>query len=107
MIFDVDSQSLPSVQIGPYQHSLWEAALFSNIARILATLALILGLFQLAIGIAIASGTIGPYEQALARYTSASSSGEVIDRATLVIVFAVALGTLAEIGRAIRKLSEN
>lgn len=81
--------------------------MFSNISRILATLALVLGLFRLGLGFAIATGVIGPYEQALARYTTSSSSGEVIDQAAFVIVFALALGTLAEIGRSLRKLAEN
>jgi hypothetical protein len=72
-----------------------------------ATLALVLGLFQLGLGFAIATGMIGPYEQAVARYTTASSSGEAIDEAFLVIVSALALGTLSEIGRSVRKLSEN
>lgn len=80
--------------------------MFSNISRILATLAFIIGLFRLGLGFAIATEVIGPYEQALARYTGASSSGAVIDQSIYVIVFALALGTLAEIGRSVRKLSE-
>jgi hypothetical protein len=80
--------------------------MFSVLSRGLAALALILGLFQLAMGIAIASGFIGPYKQALARYTTGSSSGEVINQACIVIVLALALGTLAEIGLALRKAGE-
>lgn len=56
-------------------------------------------------GVAIAAGFIGPYEAALARYTGADSSGEVIDRGTYAVVFALALGTLADIGIAVRKLA--
>ena len=69
----------------------------------MATLALILGFLQLALGVAIAWGTLGGREQALARYTSASTTGEVINEAVLIIVVALALGTLAEIGVAVRK----
>ncbi|CAN0374887.1 unnamed protein product, partial [Phaeothamnion confervicola] len=44
-----------------------------------------------------------PYDVALARYApNFSSSGKAIDKGTLYIVFAVALGTLAEISFALR-----
>jgi len=77
--------------------------MFCNVSRVLAAVALMLGLLQLGLGVAIAGGFIGPYEQALARYSAASSSGEVINQAVIVIVLALALGTLAEIGIALRK----
>ena len=77
--------------------------MFSHASRVLAILALIVGLAELALGLAIATGVAGPYEQALSRYTTASSSGEVINRATYLIVVALALGTLAEIGLAVRR----
>jgi hypothetical protein len=76
---------------------------FSLISRLVALLILIVGLMELAMGYAIATGFIGPYEQALARYTTASSSGELINRAIILIAIALALGTLAEIGLAVRK----
>ena len=77
--------------------------LFSHLARVVAYLALAFALFRLFLGFGIASGFIGPYEEALARYTTDSSSGEVIDSAIFTLVFAVALGTLAEISFATRK----
>jgi hypothetical protein len=64
---------------------------------------LFFGMAEFALGWSIASGWIGPYEEALARYTSAASSGQVIDRATRYIGIALALGTLAEIGLAMRR----
>jgi hypothetical protein len=77
---------------------------FTKLARLFAVVAFVFGIARLLIGLAIAVGVIGPYEAALARYAGhASSSGQVIDSAIYVIVAAVALGTLAEIGRAIHK----
>ena len=77
--------------------------MFSNLSRILATLALIMGTLQLGIGVAIAWGALGPREAALNRFTGGSSSGEAINEATLVIVCALTLGAPAEIGVALRK----
>jgi hypothetical protein len=77
--------------------------LFSHLSRIVAVLALLIGLAEFALGWSIALGWLGPYEQAIARYTTAPSSGALISRALSVIAFALALGTLAEIGLALRK----
>lgn len=79
--------------------------LFSHLARIIAWLALIFGLANLALGLSIANELIGPYEEALARYTSADSSGEVINMASYMLLFAIALGTVAEISSHLRKMS--
>jgi hypothetical protein len=78
---------------------------FTYAARILSILALILGLWLVLAGLTIANGWTGlPYDVALARYApNFSSSGKAIDKGTLYIVFAVALGTLSEIGFAVRK----
>jgi hypothetical protein len=77
---------------------------FTRAARILSILALVFGFLRVLMGLAIANSWTGlPYEAALARYSTASSSGEIIDKGILAIVFAVALGTLAEIGLAVRK----
>lgn len=81
--------------------------MFSHLSRIVAVLMLFFGVANFALGWSIASGWVGPYEQALARYTSAASSGEVINRATMHIAFALALGTLAEIGLAVRRKARN
>lgn len=80
---------------------------FTHAARILSILALIFGGSQILLGLSIANDWTGlPYDAALKRYTTASSSGHVIDKGTLLIVFAVALGTLAEISFAVRKKSD-
>lgn len=90
-----------------YSGFLGGLAVFSHLSRIVAVLALILGVAQFALGWSIASGWVGPYEQALARYTTASSSGEVINRATAIIGLALGLGTLAEIGLAVRRANRD
>ena len=77
--------------------------MFSRITSVVAILGLIIGLAEFALGWAIGTGALGPYEQALARYSSAASSGALINRATIVIAISLALGTLAEIGVAVRK----
>ncbi len=80
--------------------------MFSHLSRIVALLALVVGVAQFALGFSIASGWVGPYEQALARFTTQSSSGAVIDLGVRLIAFALALGTLAEIGLAVRKAAK-
>ncbi|HEV8693799.1 MAG TPA: hypothetical protein VGQ93_06390 [Lysobacter sp.] len=77
--------------------------IFTHLARLVAVLAFVLGAFRVLLGLAIATGYIGPYEAALARYTTASSSGEIIDKGLIVILLAIALGTLAEISFSVRK----
>jgi hypothetical protein len=78
--------------------------IFTKLARIVAWLALILGASQLLIGFGIATETFGPYEQALARYApGAANSGQVINRGMYMVIFAIALGTLAEISVAVRR----
>lgn len=76
---------------------------FTRLARLVAILVFVLAVFQVLLGVAIATEFVGPYEAALARYTAASSSGEVIDRGLYSILFALGLGTLAEISFAVRK----
>jgi hypothetical protein len=76
---------------------------FSQIARVVAILGFFGGLAQVALGLGIATGFIGPYEVVLARYTTASSSGEVIDIGTRAALIGLALGVLAEIGLAVRR----
>jgi len=75
-----------------------DAMIFTNLARIVAWLALVFGALRLAIGYGIATRALGEYDAALARYApGAANSGEVIDRGFYMIVFAIGLGTLAEI----------
>jgi hypothetical protein len=77
--------------------------IFTHLARLLAIAALLLGLFHVVLGLAIATEFIGPYHAALARYTTKSSSGEVIDMGARMVLVAIALGTLAEISFSMRR----
>jgi hypothetical protein len=76
---------------------------FSHLTRIVAVLALMLGAGLILMGYSIARGELGPTELALKRYTTASTTGEVIDKGTYYILVGLAFGTLAEIGLALRK----
>ena len=79
---------------------------FSKSARILAIIAFAFGLLQLVLGLSIATDLIGPYEDALRRFTTKSSSGQVIDAGGYAILIAAALGTLSEIGITLHKIRE-
>lgn len=68
---------------------------FTRMSWGLAILALLFGIVRVLLGLSIATGYIGPYEVALSRYTTAASSGEVIDQGLFVILFAVVLGTIS------------
>ncbi|AHF83715.1 hypothetical protein RLEG3_18655 [Rhizobium leguminosarum bv. trifolii WSM1689] len=78
---------------------------FSHAARILAYLILLVGAWQVVIGLVIANELLLPYEEALRRYTpGAPSSGSVIDKGIYKLVVAVGLGTLAEISFRLLKM---
>jgi hypothetical protein len=79
---------------------------FTHASRVVAVLALVFGLMQLLLGFGIATGFIGPYEAALSRYTTASSSGEVINKGTYMILFAIPLGMLTEISYSLRRRND-
>jgi hypothetical protein len=76
---------------------------FSHVARIIAVLALVFGIIEVLLGFSIANGWMGMSAADLDRYAAAATTGEVINRGIYVILGAVALGTLAEIGLANRK----
>lgn len=74
---------------------------FSHVARVIAILALVFGTFQVLMGLSIANEWMGTMY--LNEYTTAATTGELINRGTYKILGAVALGALAEIGLANRK----
>lgn len=74
---------------------------FSKFARVVAVLALALGASQVLMGLSIAFGWMGS-DVDLGRYTTALTTGALINEGMYKILFAVALGTLAEIALAIR-----
>lgn len=74
---------------------------FTRIATLVALLLLAFAAIQLVAGYLLAFGTdISAENQASAlRFLGAAKPGEVIDEAVQYLVFAVGLGTLAEISR--------
>ncbi len=73
--------------------------IFSHMARFIAILVLLLGVVQILMGLGIASGHI---TADVTRY-GLRTTGALIDRGATALMFAVALGTLAEISFAMRK----
>lgn len=77
--------------------------IFTHMCRVLAAIAFVFGILQIVMGFTIASGDDASRQAALAAYSTASTTGEVIDKGFLSIVFAIALGTLAEISFSVRR----
>ena len=66
---------------------------FTHLGRVVAILALVIGIWNVVGGLMVANDMWGPYEAAMARYFPQSqSSGAVIDMGTYYVVFALALG---------------
>ena len=80
-----------------------DTVFFSHVARVIAILALVLGILQLMVALSIANEWMGLSAADLGRYTGAATTGQAIDRDIYQILGALALGTLAEIGLANRK----
>jgi hypothetical protein len=79
---------------------------FTHLGRVIAILGLLLAISQIALGVMIATEFIGPYEAALARYSSASSSGQIINRGSYAVLASIVLGILTEISYALRAQAE-
>ncbi|MCA1439976.1 hypothetical protein I6F07_07005 [Ensifer sp. IC4062] len=78
--------------------------MFSYAARLVAIVALVAGVWQIALGLVISTAYLDP--DALSWFTTASSLDQAIDEGLYWIVFGIAFGTLAEIGLAVRKRRE-
>jgi len=77
--------------------------MFTRLGHIVAFLALLIGIFQVAGGLMISTGWLTPEQVALTRYfTGKSSTGAVIDRGIYLALFGIALGILTEISYALR-----
>jgi hypothetical protein len=77
---------------------------FTHLGRVAAVLIMLAGVTHIALGLLIATETIGPYADALARYApSRRSSGELIDRGIYTVLVGIALGALTDIGYALRR----
>ena len=77
---------------------------FTRMTWVAAFAVLVFGVLQILIGVGIAHGILGPIEEALRRYSTAPTTGTVIDQGIYKILFAIALGTLAEISFAARRI---
>ena len=75
--------------------------LFTRIAIFVAIIALVFGALHFGIGLSTVYGwmPLSDFQQ----YARSSTPGEAIDRGLYMMLFAIALGTLAEIGLAIRR----
>ncbi|WP_107675387.1 hypothetical protein [Agrobacterium sp. LAD9] len=81
---------------------------FSHLARILAALAFLVGIYKIGLGISIAQEWLLPYEEALARYApGAKGSGALIDRGFYTLIVAVVLGALAEVSFRLRQMQRD
>ena len=77
--------------------------LYTNLGRIVAVLAMVIGIWHIASGLMIATGGLAPEEFFLKRYfPGKSTTGAVIDHGMYIILFAIALGILTEISRCVR-----
>lgn len=76
---------------------------FTRAAKFVANLGMALCIIQAAMIIFIMFSS--DPAAALKRYSTSASTGEMIDKTVYYAVFFIALGTLAEIGQALRKPS--
>lgn len=74
---------------------------YTKVARIVAVIAVILGVLSLLLGLAVATGIV--VEPEPGRYLGSKTSGQAIDRGVYYIVVGIILGSLAEIGRSLSK----
>ena len=77
--------------------------IFSHLTRIVAFLAVLIGVGTVLMGVYIAMGYAGPPDLVLRRYTTMPTTGQVIDKGIYYALVGLALGTLAGIGLAVRK----
>lgn len=77
--------------------------MYTKLGRVVAALALMVGVFHLALGVGIASGFLPEASRA---YLGNKTTGETIDQSVYVIVFAIILGILTEISRSLVEIRE-
>ncbi len=75
---------------------------YTKTARVIAGLALLLGILSLVMGFTIATGIVVEPEQG--RYLGNKTTGQMIDKGTYTIIFAVALGVLTEISQSLSNI---
>jgi hypothetical protein len=78
---------------------------FTYLGRVVAILVLVLGTFQIALGLLIADEVLLPYKEGLARYAPGkSSAGQVINDGAYLVAFSTVLGILTEISYALKSI---
>jgi hypothetical protein len=77
---------------------------FTRMTWVAAFGALVFGVLQILIGIGVGQGMIGSLEETLSQYSGPLPTGTQIEQGIYKILFAIALGTLAEISFAARRI---
>lgn len=77
---------------------------FTLLGTVRAWLALVLGTMRLVPGLVVAWSETPP--PALVKLLGSGTSGQAIDQGLVVLLVAVALGTLTEISRSVRRRAE-
>jgi hypothetical protein len=79
--------------------------IYTRLGALVALVAMVVGVMLFVCGMLIATESVGPYEETLARYfPRASSSGQIIDKGMYYTLFGIAFGILTEIAANIAKL---
>jgi hypothetical protein len=79
---------------------------FTKAARIIAIVAIVLGLLRVLVGNYVAFHKPEGRDLVQSRYLGSSTSGQAIDQGIYIILFAMALGTLAEISFQIKRVHD-
>lgn len=74
---------------------------FTRAGRVVAWLALVLGVLRAAAGFGV--GMSENYEALAARYLGSTTPGEAIDQGLMLLAFGIGLGVLTEISLSLRK----
>ena len=74
---------------------------YTKIARIVATLAFIGGLLRIALGVAVATGSIVEPEPGM--YLGTLTTGQAIDQGVHYVLFSIVLGVITDISRSVAK----
>jgi hypothetical protein len=78
---------------------------FTHVGRVVAIIALVLGILRITMGVMIAEEFAGPYEAALARYgAGAKSAGAIINQGIYATLVALAFGILSDISYALQAI---
>ena len=72
---------------------------YTNIARVIAGIVIVMGISGIAMGLSIATGFF--VEPEPGRYIGTHTTGEVIDKGTYYIIFGVTLGMFTEVSRSL------